>query len=95
LGLVPFPALAVTILLNNTILSLILSPILLHLLYPRMKGWGLLYEGERGGKRLLLIFLLIFLLTGIFLGSWLSIKGRSVSLPLLPFFLSCFLLLFI
>lgn len=43
LGFVPFSALANIITLNNFLVSIILSPFLLFLLYPRVKKWGLLY----------------------------------------------------
>jgi energy-coupling factor transport system substrate-specific component len=43
LGFVPFSALANIITMNNFLVSLILSPFLLFLLYPRVKKWGLLY----------------------------------------------------
>ncbi|MEW5807526.1 MAG: QueT transporter family protein [Acidobacteriota bacterium] len=44
MGLVPFIALGNVILINNTIVSLILSPILLYALYNRVEKWGLLYN---------------------------------------------------
>ncbi len=43
LGFVPFSVLANIITLNNFLISIILSPFLLFLLYPRVKKWGLLY----------------------------------------------------
>ncbi|HID95231.1 MAG TPA: QueT transporter family protein [Candidatus Latescibacteria bacterium] len=43
LGLVPFAALANIILVNNLLVSLILGPILLSVLVPRVKRWGLAY----------------------------------------------------
>lgn len=44
LGLVPFSALANIITVNNFIVSAILGPMLLLILYPRVKKWGLLYQ---------------------------------------------------
>lgn len=44
LGLVPFTALGNIITLNNFIVSIVLGPILLFILYPRAKKWGLLYH---------------------------------------------------
>ncbi len=44
LGFVPFSALGNIITLNNFVIPLILGPILLDLLYPRVKRWRLLYR---------------------------------------------------
>ncbi len=43
IGFVPFAALASIITVNNAIAGLVLGPILLLLLYPRIKRWGLLW----------------------------------------------------
>ena len=43
LGLVPFTAALVLITANNAIMSIVLGPILLLALYPRVKRWGLLW----------------------------------------------------
>jgi energy-coupling factor transport system substrate-specific component len=43
LGNVPFAVLASIISINNAIVGVILGPILLVLLYPRVKRWGLLW----------------------------------------------------
>ncbi len=43
MGLVPFVALGNVILINNTLISAILSPILLFALYNRVEKWGLTY----------------------------------------------------
>lgn len=43
LGNVPFAVLASIISINNAIVGLVLGPILLLLLYPRVKRWGLLW----------------------------------------------------
>lgn len=95
LGLVPFPALAITIFVNNTLLSTLLSPFLLHLLYRRMKGLGILYIAKKKGRRykFLIIFLLFFTLSGLILGSILSLKREEITGLVLPFCLSCLLLL--
>jgi energy-coupling factor transport system substrate-specific component len=42
-AIVPFAFLAITITLNNFAASIILGPILLVLLYPRVKRWGLVW----------------------------------------------------
>jgi energy-coupling factor transport system substrate-specific component len=42
-GLVPFAFLALFIAINNYVASFILAPILLALLYPRVKRWGLMW----------------------------------------------------
>ncbi|MBT9143721.1 MAG: hypothetical protein DDT32_01620 [Syntrophomonadaceae bacterium] len=44
LGLLPFAALGTIIPLNNTIMPLVLGPVLLALLYPRIKKWGLRWQ---------------------------------------------------
>jgi len=44
LNLVPIPALTPTIALNNSVLGTVLGAILLPLLYPRAKQWGLIYS---------------------------------------------------
>jgi energy-coupling factor transport system substrate-specific component len=43
IGFVPFAALASIITVNNAIAGLVLGPILLLVLYPRVKRWGLLW----------------------------------------------------
>ena len=42
-GLVPFAALGSIITVNNAIAGLVLGPVLLLVLYPRVKRWGLLW----------------------------------------------------
>ena len=42
-GIVPFAFLAITITVNNFAASVVLGPILLLLLYPRVKRWGLVW----------------------------------------------------
>jgi energy-coupling factor transport system substrate-specific component len=42
-GLIPFSFLAIVITLNNAIIELVLGPVLLLLLYPRVKRWGLIW----------------------------------------------------
>lgn len=43
LGNVPFAVLGTVITLNNAVMGIILGPILLLVLYPRIKRWGLLW----------------------------------------------------
>jgi len=43
IGFVPFAALASIITVNNAIAGIVLGPILLLVLYPRVKQWGLLW----------------------------------------------------
>ena len=43
LKLVPFSSLAVIIILNDTVMTLVFGPLLLPLLYRRMKKWGLIW----------------------------------------------------
>jgi energy-coupling factor transport system substrate-specific component len=42
-GIVPFAFLSITITINNFAAAVILGPILLSLLYPRVKRWGLVW----------------------------------------------------
>lgn len=42
-GIVPFAFLSITITLNNFLAALVVGPILLVLLYPRVKRWGLIW----------------------------------------------------
>ena len=81
LGLVPFSALANIIIINNFLVASILGPFLLIILYPRVKGWGLLYSDileERELRRknlrgLGLILISIGGLGGIILGNLISL----------------------
>src|SRR3712207_2455766 len=43
IGFVPFAALGSIITVNNAIVGLVLGPVLLLVLYPRVKRWGLLW----------------------------------------------------
>lgn len=43
LGILPFAVLSNIIFINNSLISIVLGPILLNILYPRVKKWGLLY----------------------------------------------------
>lgn len=43
IGMVPFAFLAITITINNFAAACVVGPILLSLLYPRVKRWGLLW----------------------------------------------------
>lgn len=55
LGLFPFTVLGTLIALNNVLLPAVVGPLLLRLLYGRVKGWGLLWtdlmEPEAIGRR--------------------------------------------
>lgn len=53
LGLVPMTILANIITLNNFIVSAILGPFLLTVLYPRVKKWGLVYTKILTGDELI------------------------------------------
>lgn len=49
IGAVPFAFLANVITINNVVVTLILGPILIKLLAPRVQAWGLLYQRIMGG----------------------------------------------
>jgi energy-coupling factor transport system substrate-specific component len=52
LGLIPFAALGNIIFINNFIVSVIIGPFLLAILYPRVKGWGLIYPKIMGREEI-------------------------------------------
>lgn len=81
LGLIPFAALSSIIFLNNFIVSLILGPLLLPILYPRIRAWNLFYANiieEVKPKRLWVLWFIIFVIgtLGLFL------LGNLISLGL-------------
>ncbi len=97
LGLVPFAALANIIAINNFIVASILGPILLAVIYPRTKRWGLLYTeimDERdlarpASSRLGIPLLMVAVFSGIAVGNLiafghLATGGVSISAGLLP-----------
>ncbi|MEW6369152.1 MAG: QueT transporter family protein [Acidobacteriota bacterium] len=49
-GLVPFVAAANMIVLNNLVFCLILGPVIIKLLLPRLQAWGLLYQRIMGSN---------------------------------------------
>jgi len=75
-GLVPFAVLSITITLNNFLASFILGPILLVLLYPRVKRWGLIWTdimkkedvAPGMGKNLGSILMIVGALGGLIVG---------------------------
>lgn len=79
-GLVPFAFLAITITLNNAIITLVLGPPLLLLLYPRVRRWGLIWtdimnesDVSRGFARQLgSILMIVGALGGLILGVGIS-----------------------
>jgi len=50
LKLVPFASLSTIIMLNNTVMTMIFGPLVLALLYPRIKKWGLLWTDILSNK---------------------------------------------
>ncbi len=102
LGLLPFPALANIILVNNFLVSLILGPLILLILYPRIKKWGLVYteilEELTLSRSLTLrnfgfLFLLVGCFGGLLFGNLFSfgvIQGK-VGINLLPLIFSLIL----
>ena len=81
LGLVPFAALGNIIFVNNFVVASILGPLLVGLLYPRMKSWGILYDeimdkediGAPKFSILGIILLFVGALSGIILGNIISV----------------------
>jgi energy-coupling factor transport system substrate-specific component len=87
LGLVPFHVLAPLITVNNFIAAAILGPLLLPILYPRVRRWGLLYTDimepeDVSGRRLSRLghgLLWVALLGSLFIGIAMSlgVKGEE------------------
>ena len=81
LGLVPFHVLTPLITVNNFIAAAILGPMLLPVLYPRVKRWGLLYTdimsekdlSQRRSGHIGQILVWVALLASLYLGISLSL----------------------
>jgi energy-coupling factor transport system substrate-specific component len=89
LGFVPFSVLGNIILVNNFLVAVVLTPLLLAVIYPRVKRGHLLYRDvmrrparSRWGRRLGLVLVVTATVGGMVLGNLLS-AGR-VSVPFLP-----------
>jgi len=84
LGLVPFPALGNIISLNNFLVSAILGPVLLPVLYPIVNRLGLLYvdvmdESELSKPhRWASIIMIIAVIGGLIAGNWIAIGGYDM-----------------
>ena len=101
LGNVPFTILATIIAANNAVVGLVLGPILLLVLYPRVKRWGLLWteimepdevpasRAQTVGNILVWVGGVGALVVGLILGSMAggAPGGRGVGLGLIPFLL--------
>ena len=98
LGFIPFTAALVLITSNNAIMGLILGPILLLALYPRVKRWGLLWTEimvpeevsasrfQRVGNVLVWIGGVGAVVVGLILGlSGADPTGWGIALGLIPF----------
>src|SRR5215210_7607705 len=100
LGFIPFTAALILIVANNAIMGIVLGPILLLALYPRVKRWGLLWTEimepeEVSATRLQVVGNVLVWVGGIggaVVGMILSFSGASpmglsVGLALIPFLL--------
>lgn len=84
-SIVPFAFLAITITINNFAAGAILGPILLALLYPRVKRWGLIWtdimnveDVARGGaKQLGSILMMVGSLGGLIFGILAATSGAG------------------
>lgn len=84
-SIVPFAFLAITITINNFAAGAILGPILLTLLYPRVKRWGLIWtdimnaeDVARGGaKQLGSILMMVGSLGGLIFGILAATSGAG------------------
>ncbi|MGH3145321.1 MAG: QueT transporter family protein [Rubrobacter sp.] len=97
LGNVPFTVLASIISVNNAIVGVVLGPILLLVLYPRVKRWGLLWTEimnpdevpaarlQTVGNALMWVGGIGALVVGLVLGSGAAPGGLGVGLGLIPF----------
>jgi energy-coupling factor transport system substrate-specific component len=98
LGLVPFTAALFLIIFNNVLMGVVLGPILLRLVYPRVKRWGLLWTEimepeevsasrlQRVGNVLVWVGGIGGAVTGFVLGSGAQVPGSlGIGIALIPF----------
>ena len=98
LQIFPFVPVLILIVVNNIITGVVLGPILLRLIYPRVKRWGLLWteimepeeisaaRAQRTGNILVWVGGVGAVLTGVILGtSGAAPAGVGIGLALLPF----------
>src|ERR671933_392941 len=97
LGLFPFLATLVLIVSNNAVMAIVLGPVLLLALYPRVKRWGLLWTEimnpeevsgsglQKVGNVLVWIGGLGAAGVGLLISYWGGIQGLGVGLGLAPF----------
>jgi len=97
LGLIPFTASLLLITPNNAIMAIVLGPILLLALYPRVKRWGLLWTEimnpeEVSGSRLQKVGNVLVWIgglgaagVGLLISYWGGIQGLGIGLGLIPF----------
>lgn len=85
LRLLPFAALGTIIVLNDFIFPAIVSPVILYLLYRRVKRWGLLWtqimpreDVSSGAGTLGTALLLVGSFGAIIVGNWVSITGGAL-----------------
>ena len=84
LGLVPFPALGNIIVLNNLLVSGILGPILLPILYPVIDRMGLLYTNVMDSKDIsrshkwASILMIIATISALIAGNWIAVGGYDM-----------------
>ena len=100
LGFVPFSVLATIISINNAIVGVVLGPILLLVLYPRIKRWGLLWTEimnpdevpasrfQSVGNVLMWVGGVGALVVGLLLGAGAAPGGLGVGLGLIPFLIA-------
>lgn len=86
LGLFPFSALGNIIVLNNLIVSAVLGPLLLPVLYPVVKRLGLIYTDimdERDLSRPRAwgsVLMVIFAVSGLLVGNWIGIGSYGAGI---------------
>ena len=100
LGFVPYSVLATIISINNAIVGVVLGPILLLVLYPRIKRWGLLWTEimnpdevpasrfQSVGNILMWVSGVGALVVGLLLGSGAAPGNLGVGLGLIPFLIA-------
>lgn len=86
IGLFPFSALGNIIVINDFLVSAILGPVLLPILYPFAKRWGLIYTDVMEEKDISKpriwgsVLMVIAAVGGLVVGNWITVGGYDMSI---------------